>query len=104
MVVLARFTPSVKRWNRAVVYVIHVNAMIYHQLIIVPGLVTASHNTSIYKVVCLRATYYSGDWTMTTQEISNSRFDANAALNVFNSLYTGVNVCVLSNGVLLERQ
>ena len=29
---------------------------------------------------------------------------ANAALNVFNSLSTGVNVCVLSNGVLLERQ
>ena len=27
-----------------------------------------------------------------------------AALNVFNSLSTGVNVCVLSNGVLLERQ
>jgi hypothetical protein len=25
---------------------------------------------------------------------------ANAALNVFNSLFTGVNVCVLSNGVL----
>ena len=29
---------------------------------------------------------------------------ANAALNVFNSLSTGVDVCVLSNGVLLERQ
>ena len=29
---------------------------------------------------------------------------ANAALNVFNSLSAGVNVCVLSNGVLLERQ
>jgi hypothetical protein len=29
---------------------------------------------------------------------------ANAALNVFNSLSTGVNVCVFSNGVLLERQ
>jgi hypothetical protein len=29
---------------------------------------------------------------------------ANAALNVINSLSTGVNVCVLSNGVLLERQ
>jgi hypothetical protein len=29
---------------------------------------------------------------------------ANAALNVFNSLSTRVNVCVLSNGVLLERQ
>ena len=29
---------------------------------------------------------------------------ANAAHNVFNSLSTGVNVCVLSNGVLLERQ
>ena len=29
---------------------------------------------------------------------------ANATLNVFNSLSTGVNVCVLSNGVLLERQ
>ena len=29
---------------------------------------------------------------------------ANAALNVFHSLSTGVNVCVLSNGVLLERQ
>jgi hypothetical protein len=29
---------------------------------------------------------------------------ANAALNVFNPLSTGVNVCVLSNGVLLERQ
>jgi hypothetical protein len=29
---------------------------------------------------------------------------ANAALNVFNSLSTGVNLCVLSNGVLLERQ
>jgi hypothetical protein len=29
---------------------------------------------------------------------------ANAALNVFNSLSTGVYVCVLSNGVLLERQ
>jgi hypothetical protein len=29
---------------------------------------------------------------------------ANAALNVFNSLSTGVNVCVLSNGVLLKRQ
>jgi hypothetical protein len=28
---------------------------------------------------------------------------ANAGLNVFNSLSTGVNVCVLSNGVLLER-
>jgi hypothetical protein len=28
----------------------------------------------------------------------------NAALNVFNSLSTGVNVCVLSNDVLLERQ
>ena len=27
---------------------------------------------------------------------------ANAALNVFNSLSTGVDVCVLSNGVLLE--
>jgi hypothetical protein len=26
---------------------------------------------------------------------------ANAALDVFNSLSTGVNVCVLSNGVLL---
>jgi hypothetical protein len=29
---------------------------------------------------------------------------ANAALNVFNPLSTGVDVCVLSNGVLLERQ
>jgi hypothetical protein len=29
---------------------------------------------------------------------------ANAALNVFNSFSTGVNVCVLSNGVLLDRQ
>jgi hypothetical protein len=29
---------------------------------------------------------------------------ANAALIVFNSLSTGANVCVLSNGVLLERQ
>jgi hypothetical protein len=29
---------------------------------------------------------------------------ANATLNVFNSLSTGVNVCVLSNGFLLERQ
>ena len=29
---------------------------------------------------------------------------ANAALNVFNSLSTGVKVCVLSNGVLLEGQ
>jgi hypothetical protein len=29
---------------------------------------------------------------------------ANAALNVFNSLSTGVDVCVLSNGVLLKRQ
>jgi hypothetical protein len=29
---------------------------------------------------------------------------ANGALNVFNSLSPGVNVCVLSNGVLLERQ
>eukprot|EP01051_Picozoa_sp_SAG22_P017390 SAG22_NODE_2672_length_2317_cov_6.085212_3_plen_71_part_00 len=29
---------------------------------------------------------------------------ANAALDVFNSLSTGVNVCVLSNGGLLERQ
>ena len=29
---------------------------------------------------------------------------ANAALNVFNSLSTGVDVCVLSNVVLLERQ
>ena len=29
---------------------------------------------------------------------------ATATLNVFNSLSTGVNACVLSNGVLLERQ
>jgi hypothetical protein len=29
---------------------------------------------------------------------------ANAGLNVPNSLSTGVNVCVLSNGVLLDRQ
>jgi hypothetical protein len=29
---------------------------------------------------------------------------ANAALNVFNSLSTGMDVCVLSNGVPLERQ
>ena len=29
---------------------------------------------------------------------------ANAALNVFSSLSAGVNVCVLSDGVLLERQ
>ena len=29
---------------------------------------------------------------------------ADAALNVFNSLFKGVSVCVLSNGVLLERQ
>jgi hypothetical protein len=29
---------------------------------------------------------------------------ANAAPNVFKSLSTGVNVCVLSNGVILERQ
>jgi hypothetical protein len=29
---------------------------------------------------------------------------ANAALNAFSSLSTGMNVCVLSNGVLLERQ
>jgi hypothetical protein len=27
-----------------------------------------------YEIV-LRAKYYSGDWTMTTQEISSSRFD-----------------------------
>jgi hypothetical protein len=30
--------------------------------------------------------------------------EANAALNVSNSLSTGMNVCVLSDGVLLERQ
>ena len=29
---------------------------------------------------------------------------ANAALNVFKSLFAGVDVCVVSNGVLLERQ
>ena len=29
---------------------------------------------------------------------------ADVALNVFSSLSTGVNVCVLSDGVLLERQ
>ena len=29
---------------------------------------------------------------------------ANATHTVFNSLSTGVNVCVLSNGLLLERQ
>ena len=28
---------------------------------------------------------------------------ADAAINVFNTLSAGVNVCVLSNGVLLER-
>jgi hypothetical protein len=39
MATLACFTPSAKHWNRTVVSFFHVNVVIYHQLIIVPGLV-----------------------------------------------------------------
>ena len=47
MAALACFTPSVKHWNRTVVSFFHVNAVIYHQLIIVPGLVVVNLKLNI---------------------------------------------------------